>query len=234
MTPACARIAIIIPVLDEAATLVERLSALQAWRAAGAEIIVVDGGSHDASRQLAAPLATAVITARRGRARQMNAGAAQTPREILVFLHADTVLPADAPDHIAAAIDGGACWGRFDVRIEGRLRSLALVAALMNWRSRLTGIATGDQAMFVTGAAFARVGGFPEQPLMEDIVLSRRLRALAWPACLRARVTTSGRRWERHGLWRTIFMMWWLRLRFFLGARPADLARDYGYAPDEP
>ena len=229
----CQRIAIIVPVLDEAATLTGQLQALQAWRAAGAELIVVDGGSRDASRQLAAPLATTVIAARRGRARQMNAGAAQTQREILVFLHADTRLPDDALSHIANAIDAGAAWGRFDVRIDGRLRGLAMVAALMNGRSRLTGIATGDQAIFVTRAAFTAAGAYPDQPLMEDIVLSRRLRALGWPANLRARVTTSGRRWERHGLWRTILAMWWLRLRFFLGARPADLARDYGYAPDE-
>lgn len=236
MNPAaiCPRVSIVIPVLDEAATIVGHLQALQAWRAAGAEIIVVDGGSRDATRQLAAPLASCVVDARRGRARQMNAGAAQAQHEILVFLHADTRLPADALDRLVAAIDAGACWGRFDVRIDGRPRGLAMVATLMNWRSRLTGIATGDQAIFVTRTAFARVGGFPEQPLMEDIVLSRRLRRLAWPACLRSRVTTSGRRWERHGLWRTILAMWWLRLRFFCGARPADLARDYGYAPDEP
>lgn len=227
------RFSIIIPMLDEAAAIVPLLTGLQAWRAEGAELIVVDGGSADGSADLAAPLASATIAAGRGRARQMNAGAARAHGEILIFLHADSRLPPTALARIAAAIDDGACWGRFDVRIAGRLRGLALVAWMMNWRSRLSGIATGDQAIFVSRAAFTRVGGFAELPLMEDIVLSRALRALAWPACLRDKVTTSGRRWEKHGLWRTIFAMWRLRLRFFLGARPADLARDYGYVPDE-
>jgi rSAM/selenodomain-associated transferase 2 len=227
------RFSIIIPMLDEAAAIVPLLAGLQAWRAAGAELIVVDGGSADDSVALAAPLASATISAGRGRARQLYAGAARARGEILIFLHADSRLPPTALPRIAAAIDGGACWGRFDVRIAGRLRGLALVAWMMNWRSRLTGIATGDQAMFVSRAAFAGVGGFAELPLMEDIVLSRALRARAWPACLGERVTTSGRRWEKHGLWRTIFAMWRLRLRFFLGANPAELARDYGYVPDD-
>ena len=231
--PSSRRFSIIIPMLDEAAAIVPLLTSLQAWRADGAELIVVDGGSADGSADLAAPLATATITTGRGRARQMNAGAARAHGEILIFLHADSRLPPTALARIAAAIDGGACWGRFDVRIAGKMRGLALVAWLMNRRSRLTGIATGDQAIFVSRATFARVGGYAELPLMEDIVLSRTLRAVAWPACLRDQVTTSGRRWEQHGLWRTIFAMWRLRLRFFLGARPADLARDYGYAPDE-
>ncbi|PKO86343.1 MAG: glycosyl transferase [Betaproteobacteria bacterium HGW-Betaproteobacteria-12] len=227
------RCAIVIPMLDEGADIATLLAGLQAWRAAGCEIIVVDGGSRDASLALAKPLATAAFAARRGRSRQMNAGAAQAQNEILIFLHADTRLPPDALAHITTAIDDGACWGRFDVRIDGRLPGLAMVATLMNWRSRLTGIATGDQALFVSREVFERIGGFPEQPLMEDIALSRTLRALSWPTCLRQRVTTSGRRWEQRGLWRTIFAMWWLRLRYFCGARPADLARDYGYAPDE-
>jgi rSAM/selenodomain-associated transferase 2 len=199
----------------------------------GVEVIVVDGGSRDGTAGLAAPLADCIITAARGRGAQMNAGAARAGGDILLFLHADTLLPPKAPELVAAAIAGGACWGRFDVHIAGALRGLGLVAGMMNRRSRLTGIATGDQAIFVTREAFRRVGGFPLIALMEDIVLSSRLRALGAPACLREKVVTSGRRWEEHGLWRTILRMWWLRLRFHFGASPVELAREYGYVPDE-
>jgi rSAM/selenodomain-associated transferase 2 len=160
----------------------------------------------------------------------MNAGAAQATGDILLFLHADTQLPPTALMRITEAMAGGALWGRFDVRIEGRIAGLGMVASLMNWRSRLTGIATGDQAIFTTRKAFAQLGGFAEIALMEDIVLSGMLRKLARPACLREKVITSGRRWEKHGLWRTIFKMWGLRLRFYLGASPSVLAREYGYA----
>jgi rSAM/selenodomain-associated transferase 2 len=164
----------------------------------------------------------------------MNAGAARARGATLLFLHADTHLPAGAVDAVAAAIAAGACWGRFDVAIEGRLAGLGMVATMMNLRSRLTGIATGDQAIFVTLVAFEQVGGFPDLPLMEDIALSTRLKRIARPACLRQRVVTSGRRWEKHGLWRTILAMWRLRLRFFFGADPQALAREYGYAPRQP
>ena len=228
------RFSIIIPTLDEASGIVPLLAGLREWREGGAEIIVVDGGSTDGSQEAAAPLASLLLTSRRGRARQMNAGAAKAHGDILVFLHADTRLPPRALESIASAIASGAHWGRFDVRIDGHLRGLRLVAWMMNWRSRLTGIATGDQAIFVTRQAFAQVGGFADLPLMEDIVLSRDLRRISWPACLRQRVNTSGRRWQRHGLLPTILKMWRLRWRFFCGAQPADLAREYGYLPDDP
>lgn len=227
------RFSIILPVLDEIDGIAAHLACLQDWRQHGAEIIVVDGGSRDGSQAVAAPLASRLLVTGRGRARQMNAGAAVARGELLLFLHADTRLPTDALARIAEAVAGGACWGRFDVRIDGRQPGLALVARMMNLRSRLTGIATGDQAIFVSREAFAQVGGFPDIPLMEDIVLSRALRRLAWPACLRQRVTTSGRRWQQHGLLPTILTMWWLRCRFFLGADPCKLARAYGYRPDE-
>jgi rSAM/selenodomain-associated transferase 2 len=163
----------------------------------------------------------------------MNAGAALATGRILVFLHADTRLPAAADRLIADALRPGCGrhWGRFDVRIEGRSAWLPLVAATMNLRSRLTGIATGDQAMFASREAFAATGGFPDIPLMEDIALSGRLRKHAASACLPQKVVTSGRRWDRHGVWRTIRLMWWLRLRYFLGADPHRLAIDYGYVP---
>jgi rSAM/selenodomain-associated transferase 2 len=227
------RFSIIIPMLDEASGIVPLLASLREWRDGGAEIIVVDGGSTDGSREAAAPLASLLLTSRRGRARQMNAGAAHAHGDILVFLHADTRLPPSAPESIASAITSGARWGRFDVSIDGHLRGLRLVAWMMNWRSRLTGIATGDQAIFVSRQAFAQVGGFADLPLMEDIVLSRALRRIGWPACLRERVRTSGRRWQQHGLLPTIVKMWRLRWRFFCGAHPADLAREYGYLPDD-
>ena len=225
------RLSIIIPVLNEADTIAARLDALQALRARGVEVIVVDGGSTDGSAGRAAPFADRVITAPRGRGRQMNAGAEQATGEVLLFLHADTVLPDLATERIEAAVTGGALWGRFDVRIDGASVMLPIVAALMNGRSRLTGIATGDQAIFATREAFARVGGFPDIPLMEDIAFSSTMRRIARPACLTEKVTTSGRRWEKHGVWRTILTMWWLRLRFWLGVSPQALAREYGYVP---
>jgi rSAM/selenodomain-associated transferase 2 len=208
-------------------------------RQRGAEVIVVDGGSRDATRESAPPHADVVLTAPRGRARQMNAGAAVARGRVLLFLHADTALPDAADRLVAQAIDlsivgGGRHWGRFDVHIAGRSPWLPVVAALMNRRSRLTGIATGDQAIFVSRSAFRGVEGFPDIPLMEDIALSKALLKLGRPVCLSARVTTSGRRWEAHGVWRTIVFMGWLRLRYFLGADPRRLALEYGYVPDEP
>jgi rSAM/selenodomain-associated transferase 2 len=226
-------ISIVIPVLNEAAGIVPVLERLQGFRRQDAEIIVVDGGSRDGTADSARPLADSVIASPRGRGRQMNAGAAQATGDILLFLHADTLLPASALSSVRAAVACGACWGRFDVHIAGAISGLAMVAFMMNWRSRLTGIATGDQAIFVTRTAFQRQGGFPAIPLMEDIAFSRALRKAAWPACLTDKVSTSGRRWEKQGLLRTILSMWWLRLRFFLGASPHVLAREYGYVADE-
>jgi rSAM/selenodomain-associated transferase 2 len=213
------RLAIVIPVLNEAARLPALLAALQPLRTRGAELIVADGGSGDGSRELAAPFVDQVLDAPRGRARQMNAGAAVAQGEVLLFLHADTTLPADADRLIAQALARGFAWGRFDVRIEGRSRWLPVVGFLMNLRSRWTGIATGDQAMFVRRDVFEQLGGFPDQPLMEDIELSKRLLARGLrPACLRTRVTTSGRRWDERGPLRTIVLMWCLRWRYWRGA----------------
>lgn len=226
-------VSIIIPVLNEASGIVQVLERLQGFRQQGAEIIVVDGGSSDDTEAQAHALADCVTTSLRGRGRQMNVGASQAKGEILLFLHADTHLPSTAMALIVEAIDRGARWGRFDVRIDGAINGLGMVACMMNWRSRLTGIATGDQAIFVTRDAFQRCGGFPIIPLMEDIVFSDSMRKESSPACLTQKVTTSGRRWEKQGLLRTILMMWWLRLRFYFGASPNDLAREYGYAPHE-
>ena len=172
------RLTIVLPVLDEAAIIVAALQALTPLRARGAEIIVVDGGSSDGTPDLARPLADRVIAAPRGRGAPMNAGAALGTGDALVFLHADTALPDNADRLIAAALTRRA-WGRFDLRIAGRHPLFAVVARMINWRSRLTGIATGDQAIFVTREAFLAVGGFPDLPLMEDIAISRRLKRCA-------------------------------------------------------
>ena len=225
--PRVPRLAIVVPVLDEAQALPTLLQALQPLRARGCELIVADGGSRDGTPALAAPWADAVLAAPRGRARQMNAGAAASTAPVLLFLHADTLLPPEADTLLLQALAAGRSWGRFDVHIDGRPRMLRVVAALMNLRSRMSGIATGDQAMFATREAFDRVGGFPEQPLMEDIELSRRLKRLGPPACLRARVRTSGRRWEQRGVWRTIVLMWRLRWRYWRGESAEAIARAY-------
>ncbi len=224
------RLSIVVPVLDEADAMAAHLDALTPLRARRVEVVVVDGGSRDGTVEQAQGQADRVLVAERGRASQMNAGARATRGDILLFLHADTRLPPGADELVREALADGRVWGRFDVRIEGG-RLLGLIAALMNLRSRLTGIATGDQAIFVTRAAFAAVGGYPDIPLMEDIVLSRRLKRLSRPACLKARVTTCGRRWERNGAFRTILTMWRLRLAFYLGADPRALALAYGYRP---
>jgi len=222
---------IVVPVLDEAPTLAARLQALQPLRDRGARVVVADGGSADASLAIARAHADLALPAPRGRASQMNAGAAACPADVLLFLHADTALPPDADLLVRRALRGRLQWGRFDVRIDSPRPLLRLVSSLMNLRSRWTGIATGDQALFVRHELFWRLGGFPELPLMEDVALSRRLRRHGRPACLRERVTTSARRWEQHGPWRTIFLMWRLRAAFFLGADPQALAIRYGYRP---
>ena len=222
------RVSIVVPVLNEAEGITATLQALQPLRRDGAELIVVDGGSTDATLARCAGLADQLLSSARGRARQMNIGAQAATGTVLLFLHADTRLPDAALNQVRRALASGERdWGRFDVVIEGRSRLFPLIAWMMNWRSRLTGIATGDQAMFVRCASFDAVGGFVEQPLMEDIELSRRLRRRGRPACLKARVVTSGRRWERHGVGRTILLMWRLRLLYWLGVSPQRLAQAY-------
>jgi len=225
-----ARLSIIMPVLDEGEAIADALDALAELRGLGVEVIVVDGGSRDATVQRARLRADRVLSAPRGRAIQMNAGAAKATGSVLLFLHADTRLPAEAErlvlDGLARATHD---WGRFDVTIAGRHPMLKLIANMMNLRSRLTGIATGDQAIFVKREAFDAAGRFPEIPLMEDIALSKALKRKGRPLCLRERAITSGRRWETHGVLRTILLMWRLRLAYFFGADPARLARQYGY-----
>lgn len=223
------RLSIVIPVLNEAAGVGPVLERLATLRQRGVEVIVVDGGSKDDTPMLAAPHCDRLIAAPRGRAVQMNAGAVVATGDVLLFLHADTQLPDHADRLVLGGLrDGKHVWGRFDVRIKGS-PPLAFVAFMMNWRSRLTGIATGDQAIFVTREAFELAGRFPPIALMEDIALSAKLRKISRPLCLAPPAITSGRRWQQHGILRTILLMWRLRLAYWRGADPNDLARRYGY-----
>jgi rSAM/selenodomain-associated transferase 2 len=224
----CVPLSIIIPCLNESGEITAALEALAPLRGAGAEIVVVDGGSSDGTLGLARSGADVVLSAPRGRARQMNAGAARARGNVLLFLHADSRLPRDAYRLVLDALQAsGRRWGRFDVAITGRHPMLRIIAVFMNWRSRLTSIATGDQAIFVTRELFEKVGRFPEIALMEDVALTATLRRFGRPLCLQARVTTSGRRWEEHGVVKTVFLMWRLRLAYRLGASPDQLAKRY-------
>lgn len=220
-------VSIVVPVLNEAEGIQATLKMLQPMRRRGAEVIVVDGGSHDDTALLCQALADNVLQGSPGRARQMNAGAAQARGNALLFLHADTRLPPDADTRVTTALATGALWGRFDVQIAGRHWMLPVIAFMMNLRSRLSGIATGDQAMFMRRDAFEQLGGFPEQPLMEDIAMSAALKRLARPTCLRGPAITSGRRWESRGVWRTMALMWHLRWRYWCGDSPQQLAQRY-------
>lgn len=224
-------LSIILPVLNEAELIVQCLERLAPLRTQGAEIIVVDGGSSDSTFNLAQPLADQLLSSPRSRAQQMNIGARSAHGELLLFLHVDTTLPDAAVKLISDAMMDQQVWGRFDVKIEGKHPLFRLIAWSMNLRSRLTGIATGDQSIFVRREAFEHCGGIPSLPLMEDIALCRCLKRESHPICLRAKVSTSGRRWERHGVLRTIGLMWWLRLAYFCGADPARLATRYSYEP---
>lgn len=222
------RVSIVIPTLNEAQALPATLHALHDQIGDIAmDVVVVDANSSDATQRIARTAGVDVLNAPRGRAVQMNRGAHATSGEVLLFLHADTQLPPDALQQLTRALSTGSLWGRFDVQIVGQVPLLKVVGYGMNMRSRLSGIATGDQAIFVTRAAFTAVGGFPAQSLMEDIALSRQLKRLGKPACLRTRVATSGRRWETRGMWRTIWLMWRLRFAYWRGVSPEQLAALY-------
>ena len=217
------KFSIIIPVLNEQHGIENCLLALQRYRDQ-AEIILVDGGSHDQTISIATPLVDKVLKSAKGRARQMNVGANSADGDLFIFLHADTYLPDNALTLIS---DGNAVWGRFDIRLTGSHWMLAVIALMMNWRSRLTGIATGDQVIFVTKTAFNRVNGYPNIALMEDIALCRRLKKLSSPLCLTAKVHSSARRWQEFGVFKIILLMWSLRLGYFFDENPKALARLY-------
>jgi rSAM/selenodomain-associated transferase 2 len=217
----------IIPAWREAGAIESTLSGLQALRALGHEIIVVDGGSNDGTAALAEPLCDRVVVSRPGRAIQMNAGAAIARGNILLFLHADTRLPANVAERLAEFAESTAAWGRFDVRLSGQRRLFRVIGWFMNQRSRLTGIATGDQAIFVRRSVFEGLGGFAQIPLMEDVELSSRLNQVSRPFCISDPVITDSRRWQKHGPWRTVFLMWRIRWRYWRGESPESLAKLY-------
>lgn len=213
-------VSVIIPVLNDARALEVTLSSVPD----DAEVIVVDGGSEDDSVAVATTLGARVVSSERGRARQMNAGAAEATRPLLLFLHADTRLPRRVARSVTAFEASGRLWARFDVRLSGGHPMFRVIEFMMNWRSRITGICTGDQAILVRRDMF---DGFADIPLMEDIEFSVRMRKRERPLCIHERVTTSSRRWEERGIWATILLMWQLRLRYFLGASPGSLAARY-------
>ncbi|MGH8398104.1 MAG: TIGR04283 family arsenosugar biosynthesis glycosyltransferase [Gammaproteobacteria bacterium] len=222
------QLSIIIPTLNESAVITDALAALQPFRSAGHEVIVVDGGSDDGTPDLAKAMSDRAITTTRGRAVQMNAGAELARGDTLLFLHADTRLPGDSADRVVSATANAAEWGWFDVRLSGTRFLFRMIERTMNWRARLTRIATGDQAIFVRRELFMILGGYPPLPLMEDIAMCKQLRKRAPAQCIRTPVTTSSRRWEQHGVLRTMLLMWRLRLAYNLGADTTSLAVRYG------
>ena len=215
------------PVWREGDSIETSLRPLQPWREAGHVVIVVDGGSDDGTREKARPLCDQLVTAELGRAVQMNAGAELANGDILLFLHADTQLPDSAPEMLTGFYHSRLHWGRFDVRLSGRRLLFRVIAWFMNQRSRLTGIATGDQAIFVRRSVFEALQGFARVPLMEDVELSSRLRLASRPWCIREPAVTDSRRWESRGAWRTIWLMWRLRWRYWRGESPNTLAQEY-------
>lgn len=223
---AAIKISVIVPVLDEEKTVATTLETLT--RLAPYEIIVVDGGSTDRTTQICRQFDAKTMASSRGRARQMNHGASHASGEVLLFLHADTRLPDSAFRDITTALsDVRYLGGRFDIELEGEHWMLKVIGAMINYRSRLTRVCTGDQAIFVRRSVFERIGGYPDIPLMEDIAFCRTLRRLGEIACLKSRVVTSARRWEMDGVWRTILKMWILKLLYLAGVSPDRLKQYY-------
>jgi rSAM/selenodomain-associated transferase 2 len=217
----------VIPVLNEESIIASLLGSLQTYRLRGAEIVLVDGGSSDKTIAMAQPWVDKLVTSKAGRARQMNSGAKVVTRKYLCFLHADTQLPDNAGERLLAFMASDCCWGRFDIRLSGSRWMFVVISTLINWRSRLSGIATGDQAIFMTYQAFAAVDGFPTIPLMEDVAISRKLKLLGQPYFIDSPVTTSSRRWEKNGICKTILLMWKLRWQYYRGVSPEKLYDQY-------
>lgn len=220
-------LSIIIPARNEADALPLLLGDLAALRAAGAELLLVDGGSEDATCALAHDRVDQLLHSPAGRARQMNQGAAAARGDYLWFVHADTRVNQEALNALLQVLQQRPVWGRFDVRLSGSGMALGVIGRMINWRSRLTGIASGDQGIFVCRDVFLAEGGYAQIPLMEDLELCRRLKRLSRPYCLRPTILTSSRRWQQHGVWRTVWLMWRLRLAYYCGVSPDKLAQRY-------
>lgn len=220
-------LSIIMPALDEADLIADSLAQFAKSERAEIELIVVDGGSQDRTVEIARRFADQVLIRPGGRAIQMNHGASRARGTYLLFLHADTHLPPDFLEVLRPYFRERCIWGRFDVRLSGKNPLFRLIELMINQRSRFNGIATGDQCIFVRRSVFDSLGGYPEIALMEDIALSRALKKIRLPLCLRAKALTSSRRWERYGIVRTILLMWRLRFLYFLGYDPDKLARRY-------
>ena len=221
------KLSIIIPVFNEAKKIAATLNKLQSYRQQGHEIIVVDGGSQDNTIDCIDRMSDKLLISKAGRAMQMNIGAEQADGEVLVFIHADTQLPDGADTLIINAIARDEKWGRFNVRLSGNHVLFRFIETLMNVRSCLTSIATGDQVIFVQTKLFKKVDGYPEIKLMEDIALSKRLKVISKPICIKKSVITSSRKWENEGILKTVLLMWKLRLLYFVGVSPEKLFSQY-------
>ena len=243
MTAVPITLSIVIPLLNEADNLPKLMGHLAHLNPAPYQVILVDGGSTDNSVAIAKELIESLIDSSpsvisgqvidwqitestAGRALQMNAGAELATGDVLLCLHADTQLPNHAIADITSAVRQAA-WGRFDVRLDSSAWMLKVVSQMINWRSRFSGIATGDQAIFIKKPLFEQLGGYPQQPLMEDIELCKRLKAVGKPACLRSKVITSARRWQQYGTWRTIGLMWHLRFDYWRGVSADNIKQRY-------
>ncbi len=220
-------IGVVIPVLNEWQRVESLLEKAEEWHVG--EVIFVDGGSTDGTQDILDALGAHWIASRQGRALQMNEAARRVRGDILVFLHADTDVGEDAFKLISVLFERypDIVGGRFDVRLSGKGVMFRVIEFMINLRSRLTRISTGDQAMFVRRDVFESLGGFPEQPILEDIEFSRRLKRAGHVICLRNKVVTSSRRWEQHGIFRTVLLMWKIRLFYWFGVSPDRLAKMY-------
>ncbi len=219
-------IAIVIPVRNEAAMLPQALQRLKALQGVD-EIVFVDGESSDGSAALIQAAGFICLLSTAGRAKQMNMGTAQTKSEIILYLHVDTAISSSHISDIKKTYNQAFAYGRFDVSLSNKRLTYRIISFFINLRSCLSKVATGDQGIFVRRTMFEAVGGYPEIPLMEDIALTKALRRKGKVLCLRNKLETSSRRWEQHGVMRTVWLMWKLRFLYWLGVSPEKLAGMY-------
>ncbi len=221
-------ISVIIPTFNESKNITATLKQLQALRKNGHKVLLADGGSTDNTIALAAPFVDEIIISEKGRATQMNSAAVKTQSDVLWFLHADTLVPENSDTIICRHLENTRkVWGRFNIQLSGQNFLFRVIENMINLRSKLTGIATGDQGIFIQQDIFKKLNGFSEIPLMEDIEITKRLKKISSPVCITHKLTTSSRRWGKHGILKTVFLMWQLRLAYYIGASANKLARKY-------